>query len=87
MLRDEAWLPFGSHDVSVLSGDPPEGVKERGAEGGWGVPAPGSRAEMRPGVQLPGFLIWLWLRSAMCLGSLRSLSVRWRSDLQRSAKS
>lgn len=62
-------LPFDLRDVSVLSRHALEGVKERGVEGGWCVPEPCFSAEMWLGMQLPGFLIWLWLLSAMCLGS------------------
>lgn len=87
MWLNELQLPCGLRDVSVLSGHPLEGVKERGA----GVFL--SRASVLKCGQacgwedLPGFLIWLWLPSAMCLGSQQFLYAGWRSDLQLSAKS
>lgn len=46
-----------------------------------------SHASVLKCVWLPGFLIWLWLLSAMCLGSRQCLYVAWRSDLQLFAKS
>lgn len=61
--------------------------RREGWRGGWCVPELCFSAEMWPSVQLPGFLIWLWLPSAMCLGSRHFLYAGWRSDLQLSAKS
>lgn len=44
-----------------------EGMEERGVKGSCCVPEPCFSAEMWLAVQLPVFLICLWLLSALCL--------------------